>query len=389
MHGRQPLFDYPTSTPDAVTGGFVVRDTALTGLAGRALYADYYTGLIRSLALNVANPHDRSTGLTVPTLASFGEDAAGRLYAVNHVGGLVVRLVRGASSGTLASQQITGPFAFPVAIGTYPGDASRLFVAEQGGKVRLVVNGAVRSTPYLDVAPFGLSFGGERGLLSVAAAPDVASSGKLYVFYTYSGGDIAVDEFTRSASDPDTADPSTHRPVLLIEHSSETNHNGGQLRFGPDGCLWISTGDGGGTQADQHDNAQDLGTLLRVNPNPPGVGGPACAAAPTTPGANGRGAEVRAPLHSAPAAQLQQVLRRGSVPVDIRSEEGGSLRADGTLVVGAPRGRAGPVGDRGDARPSSAGARAPAASGRGGCWSEPSSAAGSRESRCGCGRQRG
>ena len=258
----EPLFDYPTDTPDAVTGGFVVRDPALTGLVGRYLYADYYTGLIRSLALNRTTPDDRSTGLTVPTLASFGQDAAGRLYAVNHFGGQVVRLARGAASGTLASQQITGPFALPVAIGTYPGHASRLFVAEQGGKVRLVVNGAVRSTPYLDVAPFGLSFGGERGLLSVVAAPDYPSSGRIYVYYTDLGGDIAVDEFTRSASDPDTADPATRRPVLLIEHSSESNHNGGQLHFGPDGCLWISTGDGGGTQGDQHDNAQNLGTLL-------------------------------------------------------------------------------------------------------------------------------
>jgi glucose/arabinose dehydrogenase len=332
----EPLFDYPTSSPDAVTGGFVVRDPSLTGLVGRYLYADYYTGLIRSLALNFTNPDDRSTGLNVPTLASFGEDAAGRLYAVSHLGGRVVRLVTGGSSGVLASQQITGQFALPVAVGTYPGDSSRLFVAEQGGKVRLVVNDAVRSTPYLDVAPF--TFGGERGLLSVVAAPDYPSSGKVYVYYTDSGGDIVIDEFTRSASDPDTADPSTRRAVLVIEHSSETNHNGGQLHFGPDGCLWITTGDGGGTLGDQHNNAQNLGRLLgkllRINPNPPGVGGPACPAAATNPVANGAVAEVTAPILSAGAPQVQRVLRRGNVVVYVRTKKSGSLRADATLVVG-------------------------------------------------------
>ena len=334
----EPLFDYPTSSPDAVTGGFVARDPSLTGLVGRYLYADYYTGLIRSLALNFTNPDDRSTGLNVPTLASFGEDAAGRLYAVSHLGGRVVRLVPGGSSGVLASQQITGQFALPVAVGTYPGDSSRLFVAEQGGKVRLVVNDAVRSTPYLDVSPFGLTFGGERGLLSVVAAPDYPSSGKVYVYYTDSGGDIVIDEFTRSASDPDTADPSTRRAVLVVEHSSETNHNGGQLHFGPDGCLWITTGDGGGTLGDQHNNAQNLGTLLgkllRINPNPPGVGGPACPAAATNPVANGAVAEVTAPILAAGAPQVQRVLRRGNVAVYVRSKKSGSLRADATLVVG-------------------------------------------------------
>ncbi len=328
----EPLFDYPTSSPDAVTGGFVVRDNSLTGLVGRYLYADYYTGLIRSLALDFANPDDRSTGATVATLASFGEDAAGRLYAVNNGDGDVVRLIAGSAPGTLGTAGLSGSFSAPVAIGTFPGDADRLFVAQHGGKVRLVVDDLVRPTAFLDVAPFGLSSGGERGLLSVVAAPDYASSGRVYVYYTDSGGDIRIEEFTRSASDPEQADPATRRTVLVIEHSSEGNHNGGQLHFGSDGCLWVTTGDGGG-QNNQHNNAQNPGTLLgkilRIDPDPPGVGGPPCAfsSAPA-------GRDTSAPVLRARVARRQRVLRLRGAVAYVRCSEPCKVSAGGTLRIG-------------------------------------------------------
>ena len=80
-----------------------------------------------------------------------------------------------------------------------------------------------------------------------------------------------MDEFTRSPLAPEVADPATRRTVLTIEHSQAANHNGGQLHFGADGCLWISTGDGGG-QDNQFNNAQNVGTLLgkllRLDPRP-------------------------------------------------------------------------------------------------------------------------
>jgi glucose/arabinose dehydrogenase len=339
----EPLFDYPTSSPDAVTGGFVVRDPSLAGLVGRYLYADYYTGLIRSLALDFANPDDRPTALTVSRLASFGEDAAGRLYAVsNAASGQVVRLVAGGSPGTLAAQPLTGPFAAPVAIGTFPGDSARLFVAEQGGKVRLVVGDAVRPTPYLDVASFGLTMGGERGLLSVVAAPGYVTSGKIYVYYTDAGGDIRVEEFRRSSTNPERADPSTRRTVLMIEHSSEGNHNGGQLHFGTDGCLWITTGDGGG-QNDQHNNAQNVGTMLgkvlRIDPDPPGVGGTVCGAAgvATPPADSGGAADRTAPSVAVRAPRRQRVARLRGVVVYGRCNEHCSLAGGGTLLIGRRR----------------------------------------------------
>jgi glucose/arabinose dehydrogenase len=339
----EPLFDYADdpSAGDAVTGGFVVRDPSLTGLEGRYLYADYFDGDVRSLALNFSNPDDRSTGLNVPTLSSFGQDAAGRLYAVNNGGGQVVRLVAGASPGTLAAQALTGALDLPVAIGTYPDDPGRLFVAEQGGKVRLVVDGAVSPTPYLDVVPFGLSAGGERGLLSVVAAPDYALSGKVYVYYTDADGDIRVDEFTRSAANPETADPASRRPILVIEHSSRSNHNGGQLHFGADNCLWITTGDGGG-QNNELGNAQNVGTLLgkllRIDPNPGGGGAPVCALTGAPPPGKGQPAQdVTAPVVSARAPRRQRVLRLRGAVVYVRCSEACSLSTGGSLVIGRRR----------------------------------------------------
>jgi hypothetical protein len=217
--------------------------------------------------------------------------------------------------------------------------------------VRLVENGTVRPTPYLDVAPFGLSTDGERGLLSVAAAPSYAATGKLYVYYTEPGGDIRIDEFTRSATAPDTADPSTRRNLLTIEHSSESNHNGGQLQFGPDECLWVTTGDGGGGN-DVHDNAQNtgslLGKILRINPNPPGVGGTLCPVAgpvaqppPTY--------DLTAPVLSARAPRRQRLLRHRAVIVYVRCSENCELQVGATLLIAhrkllLPRVRAALVG---------------------------------------------
>ena len=340
----EPHHEYLTTDPgsDAVTGGFVVRDPALGALAGRYIFADFFEGAIRSLAPPPAAPNPQETGLTITTLASFGEDAAGRLYAASLGGNQVVRLVPGTPPALLASQPIAGPWAAPIAIATFPGDSNRLFVGERAGLVRLVVGDAVRATPVIDIGPLGTS--GERGLLSVVAAPDYTSSGKLYVHYTDSDGDIRVDEFTRSAIDPELADPLSRRNLLVIEHSSESNHNGGQMHFGPDGCLWITTGDGGG-QNNEHDNAQNTGTLLgkilRIDPDPPGVGGDVCGVrstveSPRPPGPGGT-ADTRAPGLTAFVARRQRVLRRRGVVVRARCDEHCSINAGGTLAIGRRR----------------------------------------------------
>lgn len=199
----EPLFDYPTSG-SAITGGFVVRDPSLPEFVGRYLYADFYDGEVRSLALTASFPDDRSTGLTLTTgqLSSFGEDAAGRLYVTDLDSNAVLRLVAGSVPGTLSAQALGGVFNGPMSAAAVPGDPGKLLVAERQGRIRLVESGAALPGSFLDLTPFGVSTDGERGLLSLVTAPDYPSSGRLYVFYTDSGGDIRVEEFTRSASNP-------------------------------------------------------------------------------------------------------------------------------------------------------------------------------------------
>jgi glucose/arabinose dehydrogenase len=163
-----------------------------------------------------------------------------------------------------------GTFSTPIYVAAPPGDGERLFVVEQGGRIRLVRNGTLLTTDFLDITTLVLS-GGERGLFSMAFAPDYASTGRFYVFYTARNpeGELTIAEYRRSA-DPEIAEPSG-RIVLSIPHPVYGNHNGGQLQFGPDGYLYIATGDGGGG-GDPDGNGQDLGSLLgkllRIDPRP-------------------------------------------------------------------------------------------------------------------------
>jgi hypothetical protein len=171
-----------------------------------------------------------------------------------------------AAAGAATLQPI-GNFTSPVYVTSLP-DPDRLLVVEQGGRVELWRDGV--SSPFLDIHDRVVS-GNEQGLLSVAVAPDYASSGHIYVYYTQSGtGDLQIDEYTASGA---TAPESSRRPLLTIPHPTYANHNGGQLQFGPDGYLYISTGDGGGS-GDPGENAQSvdslLGKLLRIDPHASG-----------------------------------------------------------------------------------------------------------------------
>ena len=197
----------------------------------------------------------RTTALTAMlVIAGLGWSAAGPSPAAAAFGISLDSIVGGLESPT----QITNA-----------GDGTdRLFVVEQRGTVRVIQGGVLQPGFFLDIRS-KVEDGGERGLLGLAFSPNFETNRQLFVFYTRNGGDIVVTRFTTNA--PRTnADESTHRPLFLIEHSAQTNHNGGGLTFGPDGLLYIAVGDGGGS-GDPRNNAQRkttlLGKILRVNVN--------------------------------------------------------------------------------------------------------------------------
>jgi glucose/arabinose dehydrogenase len=148
-----------------------------------------------------------------------------------------------------------GSFESPTYLTAPPGDKRRLFVVEQAGTIREVRDGRKLAKPFLDIRS-QVQAGGERGLLSMAFAPDYAKSRLYYVYFTGRDGDVHIQEFP------------TRRELIRIEHSTYPNHNGGQLEFGPDGRLYAGTGDGGGG-GDPFRNAQNpnrlLGKILRFD----------------------------------------------------------------------------------------------------------------------------
>ena len=191
--------------------------------------------------------------------------------------GIVPLLVWLAGCGNFLNQNITTPpgtpslnfvggFNSPLYLTAAPGDTGRLFVVEQGGAIRVLHHDTTRTRPFLDLTG-KIASGGEQGLLSMAFHPQYATNGRFYVYFTDPNGDLRIVRYNVS-SNPDSADPATADTVLAIPHPGQTNHNGGQLEFGPDGMLWIGTGDGGGS-GDPAGNAQNkhalLGKLLRLN----------------------------------------------------------------------------------------------------------------------------
>ena len=167
----------------------------------------------------------------------------------------------------------------PVHVASPPGDAGRLFVVEQAGRVRLMVNGELRGAPYLDLTE-RVAFGGERGLFSIAFHPAFATNGRFYVNYTDNEGDVRVSELRAADPAAEAANPASEVIFTEIPHQQNDNHNGGMVAFGPDGYLYASVGDGGGSgnplRAAQ-DPASLLGKLLRFdveNPSIPVPGNP-------------------------------------------------------------------------------------------------------------------
>jgi glucose/arabinose dehydrogenase len=163
-------------------------------------------------------------------------------------------------------QSFAGGFDRPIYM-THAGDGSgRLFVVEKPGRIWILQNGERLSAPFLDIRSLVRSQESERGLLSLVFHPEYASNGYFFVYYTNLNGDTVAARYQVSA-DPNQADPNSAQIIFQIEQPY-ANHNGGHLAFGPDGYLYLSTGDGG-SAGDPAGNGQDrlsfLGKILRLD----------------------------------------------------------------------------------------------------------------------------
>lgn len=161
----------------------------------------------------------------------------------------------------------------PVYLTGAPGDANRLFVLEQNGRIRVIQNGALLPTPFLDISDVvqQVSFNGdERGLLGLAFHPEYDQNGRFFVHYTDKAIDHGVVVEFHATPGADAADPQPVKTIYAVNATQYGNHNGGQLAFGQDGFLYIGFGDGGQSN-DPDGNGQDinseLGKILRIDPD--------------------------------------------------------------------------------------------------------------------------
>jgi len=204
----------------------------------------------------------------VATLVGYAPSAAnaGATYPASHV------------SITLAT--VASGFTKPTYVTSSRDGLGRLFVVEQGGLVKVVLRGTVQSAPYLDLRSRIATGGSEQGLLSIVFQPGFKTRPFVFAAYTRkSDGALVVSRFTAKSYQSPTVAASTERVILVALHPNQTNHNGGQLQFGPDNYLYISTGDGGGG-GDPYRNAEKftslLGKILRINISASCGGKPYC-----------------------------------------------------------------------------------------------------------------
>ena len=174
----------------------------------------------------------------------------------------------------LAARQVATGLDSPVFLTAPTGDP-RQFIVERAGRIRILQNGALLAIPFLDVSA-RVSAAGEGGLLSMAFHPQFATNGQFFIYYTDRAGDIVVER-RRVSPNPGLADPTAVLEIIRIAHPGFTNHYGGLVAFGPDGFLYLGTGDGGGA-GDPAGNAQNpaslLGKLLRLDVGAATAGAP-------------------------------------------------------------------------------------------------------------------
>jgi glucose/arabinose dehydrogenase len=173
----------------------------------------------------------------------------------------VLLLIAPACDPVLRTQLVASGLTNPMYVTSPPGDA-RLFIVERAGTIRIFQNGSLLPTPFLDIRS-QVSQTGEGGLLGLAFSPQYGSNGQFYIFYSNLAGDTILARGTRSATDPNLANPGLF--TLLTLDPPATNHKGGTIAFSPsDGFLYVGVGDGGNSQNARSPSSL-LGKFLRLN----------------------------------------------------------------------------------------------------------------------------
>ena len=207
---------------------------------------------------------------------------------------LLVALLGSAPVAAAPTATPVGTFSEPMYVTAPSDDPDRVFVVEQAGTVAIVRDGVTLPEPFLDVS--ALVTTARVGLTSMAFAPDYATSGKVYVLYTAphpptapaQGVDVVLDEFTRSAGDPDKVDPASRREVLRLDFDGTEDHDADHVAFGPDGLLYITVGEGKLDFDLAQDPHEPRGKVLRIDPRP-AAGGQPYGIPPENPYADGAG----------------------------------------------------------------------------------------------------
>lgn len=203
-----------------------------------------------------ATPAETASATLVPATAAVASATAA---SATDTPTATVRAAADLATLKLAVAPVAQGFSNPLDVVNARDGSGRLFVVERTGAIRIITDGSVLDKPFLDISDRVKSSGLEQGLLGLAFPPDYAGRKYFFVNYIDANGNTKIARYQVTA-DPDIADPASESIILTI-HQPAPNHNGGNLVFGPDGYLWIGTGDGGG-QSDQFGNGQNPDTLL-------------------------------------------------------------------------------------------------------------------------------
>ncbi len=243
-------------------------------IAGLRRFGVAAKGMGNSVCRHQAVCFSLLAGLLATGLAVAGNTAGvARSTGEGKAGGAAAGLKRpGANPGgfpTIHLEPVVSGLTQPTTV-TNAGDGSgRIFITQETGQIRIVINGTLLPTPFLDISNL-VRQDPEQGLLGLAFHPDYASNGYFYVDYTDNDHNIVVARYQVSAGDPNIADPNSAYTILKQPQIDSEDHNGGTVAFGPDGYLYISIGDGS-CCGDPEGNGQNLmtwlGKILRVDIN--------------------------------------------------------------------------------------------------------------------------